>query len=251
VTAHRLFIYESEFVVRKIFLRVLLVPLVAVSTGASSLAALPASVSNGLQGEERSQPTAPPFVAAANRKVSYRTYRAPGCGEWTQVRKGLGASFLLEAAYNIWFHGYVSGFNVHGPDPSGSLLEKTDWQQAASFFDSYCARNPSHLLADGLQPLVVELMKDRPVLTGKQSKPRAQVTVGTTCKEWNSSKDDRLLRVTSGGAARGYLTAYNRWVRMPRGTSSARVMIPLSTSGSTNGAAHVLLLLCFRAWVRS
>jgi hypothetical protein len=162
------------------------------------------------------QAASPPGAAVAPDKPSYRTHRAPTCSEWRGVRKGGGATPLLEAVYNIWFHGYVSGFNVHGPDPTGDLLGTAQWVQIGAFIDAYCARDPSKLVADALQPLVIDLIGRRPSPTAAPER-RARITVRTTCAEWNGARRDTLLRTVFGGAARGYLTAYNRWGPDPAG----------------------------------
>jgi hypothetical protein len=156
------------------------------------------------------QPASPPAVAEM-AKPTYRAHRTPRCSEWRTVRTGRGGTPLLEAAYNIWFHGYVSGFNVHGPDPMGDLLGTTKWAQVGTFIDDYCARNPSHLVADALPPLVADLIGRRPAQTRPGPRRRAVMTVKTTCRDWTRDREDVLLRLVSGGAARGYLTAYNRW----------------------------------------
>jgi hypothetical protein len=124
---------------------------------------------------------------------------------------------LLEAGYNIWFHGYITGYNVHGPDRTGDLLGTTKWVQIGAFIDDYCARNSTQLVADALQPLIENLSK-RPTAPARQSeKRRAMMTVTTTCREWTGTRNDQLMRVISGGAVRGYLTAYNRWGPDPAG----------------------------------
>jgi hypothetical protein len=163
------------------------------------------------------QPTSPPAAAVAPVKQSYREHRAPSCAEWRTARSGRGATPLLEALYNIWFHGYVTGFNVHGPDPEGDLLGTATWKQVSAVIDDDCARNPSHLVADALEPLAMDLIKRRPAPTGQRAGRRAFMTVRTTCGEWNRARNDKLLRVVFGGAARGYLTAYNRWGPDPTG----------------------------------
>ncbi|HYE27663.1 MAG TPA: hypothetical protein VEA61_05460 [Allosphingosinicella sp.] len=166
------------------------------------------------------QPASPPAVAAAPAKPFYRAHRAPDCRAWAQVRTGRGGLPLLEAAYNLWFHGYVTGFNAHGPDPAGDLLGPATWKQLGAFIDDYCARNPSHLVADALEPLAVDLIGRRPVPASPARRGAARLatmTVDTTCAEWTRARNDQLMRTYYGGAVRGYLTAYNRWGPDPSG----------------------------------
>lgn len=167
------------------------------------------------------QPTLPPPVAAAApAKPFYRAHRAPDCRAWAQVRTGRGGLPLLEAAYNLWFHGYVTGFNAHGPDRTGDLLGAATWKQLGAFIDDHCARHPSHLVADALEPLAIEVIKRRPASAPPVAQGRARLatmTVDTTCAEWTRARDDQLMRLYYGGALRGYLTAYNRWGPDPSG----------------------------------
>ncbi|HEX6377165.1 MAG TPA: hypothetical protein VFZ91_15745 [Allosphingosinicella sp.] len=163
------------------------------------------------------QSASPPAVAAAPAKPFYRAHRAPDCRSWAQVRTGRGALPLLEAAYNLWFHGYVTGFNAHGPDPAGDLLGPATWKQLGAFIDAYCARNPSHLVADALEPLAIDLIGRRPVPARREARRLATMTVETSCEEWTRARRDQLMRTYYGGAARGYLTAYNRWGPDPSG----------------------------------
>jgi hypothetical protein len=151
------------------------------------------------------QPTAPPA------KPMYRAHRAPDCAGWRAARTGRGATPVLEAAYNIWFHGYVTGFNAHGPDPTGDLLGHTTWARIGAFIDAYCARNPASVIAEALPSLIADLTKGHPTRARDPRRRDAVMSLQTTCREWTGLRDDKLLRMAYGGAARGYLTAYNRW----------------------------------------
>lgn len=166
------------------------------------------------------QPASPPAVAGAPAKPRYRVHQAPDCRIWAQVRTGKGGLPLIEAHYNLWFHGYVTGFNAHGPDPAGDLLGAATWKQLGAFIDEHCARNPSHLVADALEPLAIDLIGRRPAPAApvaRRGARMATMTVATTCQEWTRARGDRLMRVYYGGAVRGYLTAYNRWGPDPSG----------------------------------
>lgn len=163
------------------------------------------------------QPASPPAVAAAPAKPFYRAHQAPDCRAWAQVRTGRGALPVVEAIYNMWFHGYVTGFNAHGPDPEGDLLGAATWKRLGAFIDEHCARNPSHLVADALEPLAIDLLGRRPAPARRQARRMATMTVDTTCAEWTRARDDQLMRLYHGGAVRGYLTAYNRWGPDPTG----------------------------------
>jgi hypothetical protein len=159
------------------------------------------------------QPAAPAMSAPpAPAKPFYRAHRAPDCRAWAQVRTGRGALPIIEAAYNLWFHGYVTGFNAHGPDPTGDLIGAATWKQLGSFIDDYCARYPARLVADALEPLALDLIRRRPGPPPRQGPRRlATMTVETSCAEWTGARNDKLMRTYYGGAIRGYLTAYNRW----------------------------------------
>ena len=163
------------------------------------------------------QPASPPAAVAAPAKPSFRAHQSPDCRAWAQVRTGRGGLPILEAAYNMWFHGYVTGFNAHGPDPAGDLLGQASWKQLGAFIDDYCARNPTHLVADALEPLVIDLIGGRPAAAPPSARRFATMSVATTCAEWTKARKDRLMRLYYGGAVRGYLTAYNRWGPDPSG----------------------------------
>ncbi|MDR6789895.1 hypothetical protein J2Y58_003270 [Sphingomonas sp. BE138] len=116
----------------------------------------------------------------------------------------------MEAAYNNWFHGYVSGFNVYWHPRSGNILGQATWNEIAAFIDVQCSGNLTKSVAQALDPLMTDLIKRQ--AHEKRGMPRPSVlTVQVTCRQWSDAKDDKVLRVFWGGAARGYLTAYNRW----------------------------------------
>jgi len=181
------------------------------------------------------QATPPPVTPV--EKPFYRAQHSPFCAEWRNTRGGTDdESRIRRAAYRLWVEGYISGFNIHGPDPAGDLVGAAAWEEVAAFVDDHCARNPSHAIVDAMRPLAAHFIRRRPEPTlrpppvscvvpgtcqaraGGPLRKRAMVAMTATCGHWNEDRDNPVLRMAYGRfAVGGYLTAYNLWGPDPAG----------------------------------
>lgn len=167
-------------------------------------------------------PTAPPAVAYAGNKPFYRGHFTMPCASWRTAREGKGQDGALRfGIYKGWLAGYVSAFNIVGPDNTGNLFGTHEWDDAYAYIDGHCARHPSHEVVDAMHPLVVEFLKRRlrssPASKPPESKRKATNSMWTTCKDWVQDRDNKILRIAWGAEVRGYLTAYNLWGPDPKG----------------------------------
>jgi hypothetical protein len=78
----------------------------------------------------------------------------PSCGKWTALRKEHG---IEGHAVEFWLLGYVSGYNMYGPDPNGGVGISIDTEGMEAFVDQYCTANPMMSLLDAADKLVREL----------------------------------------------------------------------------------------------
>jgi hypothetical protein len=163
---------------------------------------------------------APPAVAPPGTKPFYRGHYSVTCASWRTARVGTSdeARLRLEV-YRLWLVGYVTAFNLVGPDLTGDLMGKRPWEEVYAYIDRYCERHPSYELVDATQPLVIDFLERRPKPTGPPPGPKrkATVTMWTSCKEWTEDRGNAILRIAYGASVRGYLTAYNLWGPDPAG----------------------------------
>ena len=170
---------------------------------------------------------APPVVSAPpvipdDSKPAYRALSPPACADWRVARAEDGASSLRLAIYRMWVLGFVSGFNVVGPDPTGDLLGTSSPEEFYEAIDGYCQRNPSNSVADAMRPIAVAIIRRRQGALeatdlADGNKRRATIEVPATCEQWAEAGDDAFLRLARVSFLLGYLTAYNRWSSDPTG----------------------------------
>jgi hypothetical protein len=73
------------------------------------------------------------------------------CGEWLA---GIPSSHLVMQS---WVLGFVSAYNVYGPDSSGNLTAGTDSNGLFAWVDNYCQTHPLDSLAQAADQLVITL----------------------------------------------------------------------------------------------
>lgn len=111
-----------------------------------------------------------------------------------------------------WVRGYVSAYNIYGPEATGNLLRATTDVQVDAHVDSYCETKPDGLIAGALLVISDDIARAAGTLTGSAEKParrKATLMVATTCAEWTGAEDDPLTRLAYASSVRGFLTAYN------------------------------------------
>jgi hypothetical protein len=168
-------------------------------------------------------PSVPPApVLADDTKPSYRTHSSPACSDWRVGRAGGSEDGRLRSGiYRRWVLGYVTGFNVVGPDQSGNLLGTSSVGELYAAIDGYCGRNPSRFVDDAMRPIIAAIVRRRgvPALLGPtpEAKKRATVNATATCKDWAEERDNAILRLAHVVTLHGYVTAYNRWGPDPVG----------------------------------
>lgn len=173
------------------------------------------------------RPVAPPAVQAPGAfpsvdKPFVRAHRGASCADWLSAREGKGRdSRLYFGIYRTWLASYVSAFNIVGPDPTGNLMGSSPWEEAYSFIDRHCARNPSHEVVDSMHPMIREFIGRRPgpppASAPRAEKRKATNSMWLTCKEWIEDSPNKILRYANGASVRGYLTGYNHWGPDPKG----------------------------------
>ena len=169
-------------------------------------------------------PTIPPApVLPPDSKPFYRAHTSPACSNWSAARAGSAPEHKARfGIYRMWVEGYVTGFNMVGPDRSGDLFGANSHDEVYSVVDGYCARNPSHMVVDAMAPMAAAFIRRRlqtpPAETRSRDASRqAFATVTTTCGHWHEHRNNAVLRLAYGSVVRGYLTAYNRWGPDPAG----------------------------------
>lgn len=128
---------------------------------------------------------------------------------------------MRAAAHRQWVLGYVSGFNVAGPDQTGNLMETASRDELYAATDGYCARHPTSVIADAMRPIAEAIIGRRgtPAIATEatERKKSATVEAATTCQQWASGKNNSILRIAYVLALGGYITAYNQWGPDPLG----------------------------------
>lgn len=169
-------------------------------------------------------PLVPPPVLPPDPKPFYRAQHSPDCEPWRSARRGsVQEDVIVRGAQRLWVEGWITGFNFYGPDPTGDLLGSASWEEVEAFIESYCARHPSHAIADAMRPLAAYFLRRRPQPTrlpaaGAPPRLRAMAVMTATCADWNEDRDNRILRIVYGNyAVGGFLTAYNHWGPDPAG----------------------------------
>lgn len=166
------------------------------------------------------QSSPPPTVSAGSvlpdTKASYRANSSPTCSDWISARRGKDEHNEIHAGvYRKWVLGYISGFNVVGPDQTGNLLATSSGNEFYAALDGYCTRNPSYLVADAMRPIIVAIIGRRgiPAMTPSSTDARKQATIVSpdACQEWVRDSDNSILRLAHVVMIGGYITAYNQW----------------------------------------
>lgn len=164
---------------------------------------------------------APAAVLPADSKAAYRVHAPPTCADWRAARAGtVEESALRIGIYRLWVLGYVTGFNVGGPDPSGALLGASPRDELWGAIDGYCARNPSHSVEASMRPIAAAYVRRRgeaAMLPPGIRTRRAQAVAVQTCRDWQDDRANDFLRLAYVGIVRGYVSAYNRWGPDPAG----------------------------------
>lgn len=173
------------------------------------------------------QSSTPPSVTVAqvlpdDTKLSYRANNAPACAAWMSARRGKDEDSQIQAGiHRKWVLGYITGFNIIGPDQTGNLLATASGQELYAAIDGYCARNPSHLVADAMRPIIAAIIGRRGTPATAPSPPqarkRATIVAPDTCRDWVRNRDNAVLRLAYVVVLGGYVTAYNQWGPDPRG----------------------------------
>ena len=174
------------------------------------------------------QPSAPPALTPAlvlpeDSKPAYRAHSPPDCSDWAAARTvTIEDSRLRFGNHRLWVLGYITGFNIVGPDPSGDLLGAAPHEEVYAAIDGYCSRNPSHSVVDAMHPVAAAFIRRRqgtPAanVSAPGQRRRAMVVAAISCRDWIEARANAIVRLAYVGVLRGYLTAYNRWGPDPTG----------------------------------
>jgi hypothetical protein len=169
----------------------------------------------------------PPSISAApvlpeRSKASYRANGSPACSAWGIARRSKDEVSQIHAGiYRKWVLGYISGFNIIGPDHTGNLLGTASGQELNTAIDGFCTRNPSSMVADAMRPIIAAIVGRRGTPAISPSSPdlrkKATIVATDTCRDWDRDRDDTILRLAHIVVLEGYITAYNEWGPDPRG----------------------------------
>lgn len=174
----------------------------------------------------------PVDVLPKDKKPTYRTHSSATCGEWIASRAGASdESRIRLGVYKLWIQGYITGFNIAGPD-TGDLLGVAPQEEFFTAVDGYCARNPSNFVVDAMYPIAAAFIRRRQGtveanLSTSRSKTRAQAVAITTCRDWTRSRENAVMRLAYAGVIAGYVTAYNRFGPDPTGDAIGAADDPL------------------------
>ena len=157
----------------------------------------------------------PVDVLPVDSKPTYRTHFSPACESWRNARAGTSDdSRLYVGVYKMWVLGYITGFNVTGPDMTGDLLGNAPQEEFYGAIDGYCTRNPTHFVVDAMRPIAAAYIRRRqgtPLtnVSPSEKKKSAKALAPATCRDWTQHRDNAILRVAYAGVVAGYVTAYN------------------------------------------
>lgn len=175
------------------------------------------------------QSSAPPVITPApvlpedDSKQTYRAHSPPVCGDWRAAREGTAQESVIRLGiYRMWVLGYITGFNIVGPDQTGNLLGDAPHEEFYAAIDGYCTRNPSHTVEDSMYPIAAAFIRRRQGTAASSppspgSRRRAQAVATRTCQDWAQDRDNAIMRLAYVSVVRGYVTAYNRWGPDPTG----------------------------------
>lgn len=175
----------------------------------------------------------PVDVLPEDNKATYRTHSSPECENWRSARAGTSdESRIRTGAYKLWVLGYVTGFNIAGPDKSGDLLGTAHHEELFAAIDGYCGRNPSNFVVDAMRPIAAAYIRRRQgdaaaTLSIPGDKKQAKAVATTTCREWAGYRNNTILRLAYAGVVAGYVTAYNRFGPDPTGDAVGAADHPL------------------------
>lgn len=169
-------------------------------------------------------PIRPTPVLPEDSKPAYRAHLPPTCSQWREARAGTDVdSRYTHATQMFWVLGYVTAFNMVGPDPAGDWLNGGSREELEGAITAYCGRNPKSLVSDAMRPFAEAYVRRRQqVILGANSvapkaTTRGMTHVTTTCGNWVESRSNRSLRAAYIQMLQGYLTAYNRFGPDPTG----------------------------------
>jgi hypothetical protein len=155
-------------------------------------------------------------VLLADTKPSYRSHSSPACPDWRAAREGSAKdSDIRVSIYKLWVLGYITGFNIVGPDPTGDLLGSSSQDEFYSALDGYCARNPKNFVVDAMRPVADAIIRRRgaPALSppAEGVSRRSIVRAAVNCQNWVQGRSNDITRLGYVVVLHGYVTAYNRW----------------------------------------
>lgn len=165
----------------------------------------------------------PVGVLPKDSKPTYRTHASTTCADWTAARAGSSDDSLLRVGvYKLWVLGYITGFNIVGPDKTGDLIGAYPQEEFYRAIDGYCARNPSNFVVDAMYPIAAAYIRRRLAtanasVSTPETKKNAQAVAIVTCRDWNQHRDNPIMRLAYVGVIAGYVTAYNRFGPDPTG----------------------------------
>lgn len=163
-----------------------------------------------------------PPAPAGKEKPFFRAQHSPTCKLRREARAGKSPDpELMLLSQRLWVRGYVSAFNVLGPDSRGDVMGSTSEDAVDAFLDAHCQRFPSDLLADAMRPLTNSLLKRQPPnpagAGGTPATRTARIALTVSCEKWLGSRDNNLVRLAYEIALGGYVTAYNLYGPDPSG----------------------------------
>ena len=164
----------------------------------------------------------PAPVLPPDTKPYFRANNSPACINWNSARASKTSEDVYRSAvHKRWVLGYISGFNVAGPDPTGDLLATSSANEFFGAVDGYCSRNPSNDVVYAMRPVASAIIRRRgtPALAISNStvKKRAQIVGPDTCQDWSRNRDDKMMRLAYLVWLHGYITAKNQWGSDPLG----------------------------------